>query len=109
MDVVLSQTHGCAIDIDLREARLPVGVVRPIGIRVAEVPVLDAPVDTMPVRSRHDPHAVRVAHRHRSASPRHVPAHAVAGARADDRTVEDLKRPDHHLAPLVHELNAVRC
>lgn len=107
MDVVLSQADDVAMHVDLAEALLPVGVVRPVRVGVAQVPVLDAPVDAVPVRASDDSHAVRVPHDHRAAAPGHVPAHAVAGVLTDDAAVEDLKRADLDLAPLVDELDAV--
>lgn len=72
------------------------------------MPVLDAPVDAVPVRPGDDAHAVSVTHSDRSAAPGHVAPDAIAGVLADDAAVEHLERPDLDLAPLVHELDAVR-
>lgn len=105
---MLAQRHELAVHVDLREPLLPVGVVRPGRIGIRQVPVLDAPMDAVPVCSSNDSHAMRVAHDYRAASPGHVAADAVAGVLAYDAAVEDLERPDLDLAPLVDKLDAVR-
>lgn len=104
---MLSQADQVAVNVDLGEPLLPVWIVRPVRVRVAQVPVLDAPMHAVAVRASDYPHAVRVAHDHGAAAPGHVPAHAVAGVLADDRSVEDLERTDLDLASLVDELDAV--
>ena len=75
MNVMLPQTDRLAVHVDLREALLPIWVVRPIRVGIAQVPVLDAPMHAVAVGLSNDAHAVSVAHGDRAAASRHVTAH----------------------------------
>ena len=75
MNVMLPQTDRLAVDVNLREALLPIWVVRPIRVGIAQVAVFDAPMHAVAVGLGDDAHAVCVAHSNRAAASRHVATH----------------------------------
>lgn len=72
---MLPQTDELAVHVNLREALLPIWVVRPIRVGIAQVPVLDTPMHAVAIGFGDDAHTMRVAHRNRAAASRHVTAH----------------------------------